>query len=120
MKVVLIMGYCGVCRREELTNMSVNDVEYKADSILISVPKTKNNVSRLFAVTDTKWINIIKTYTNLRPSHINSNRFFLNYRNGSCTVQPIGINKIGKMPDDLVIVVKLFIQHTRYHGPFWL
>ncbi|KAB0805158.1 hypothetical protein PPYR_02128 [Photinus pyralis] len=54
MKVVLIMGYCGACRREELTNMSVNGVEYKADSILISVPKTKNNVSRLFAVTDTK------------------------------------------------------------------
>ncbi|CAH1374579.1 unnamed protein product, partial [Tenebrio molitor] len=28
MKIALIMGYCGACRREELTIMSVNDVDF--------------------------------------------------------------------------------------------
>jgi integrase len=59
------MGYCGACRREELTIMSVNDVDFKSVSILVSIPKTKTNKPRLFAITDSESIDLIKTYHNL-------------------------------------------------------
>ncbi|KAK5649505.1 hypothetical protein RI129_000534 [Pyrocoelia pectoralis] len=106
-KVVLIMGYSGACRREELTNISVEDVEFKSDSVFVSVPKTKTNVSRLFVVSDLEWIRLIQTYAGLRPPHTTSRRFFLNYRNGSCTIQPIGINKIGQMPKTIAMFLDL-------------
>ncbi|KAK9687559.1 hypothetical protein QE152_g36180 [Popillia japonica] len=51
-KIVLIMGYTGACRRDELTNMSIHDLEFKSDIILVTVPKTKNNIVRVFAITD--------------------------------------------------------------------
>jgi hypothetical protein len=78
------MGYCGACRREELTIMSVNDVNFKSDSILVSIPKTKTNKPCLFAITDNEWIDLIKTYHNLRPKNVTHSRFFLTYRNGYC------------------------------------
>jgi integrase len=54
------MGYNAACRQEELTNMSVDDIDYKSDSIIVTVPKTKNNVPRMFAITNKQWIEIIK------------------------------------------------------------
>lgn len=105
-KVVLIMGYCGAMRREELTHMSIDDVDFKTDMILVTVPKTKTNVSRLFAITEHYWIACIRKYVDLRPSNTSSRRFFFNYRNGKCTNQPIGINKIGQMPK----VIATFLQ----------
>lgn len=73
------MGYTGACRREELLNMSLCDMEFKSDVIVVTVPKTKNNVARVFAVTNNTWINLIKKYAALRPKHITHQRFFLSH-----------------------------------------
>ena len=78
--------------------MSVDDIQVKEDTIFINVPKTKNKVSRLFAVTDHGWIQLIKQYLALRPKHATTKRFFLTYRNERCTTSPIGINKISQTP----------------------
>ena len=37
----------------------------------------------------------------VRPSTTTVDRFFLTYRNGRCINQPIGKNKVGKMPHDI-------------------
>lgn len=87
--------------------MSTKDIEYKSDTILVSVPKTKTNVPRLFAVTNPVWTNLIKKYAKLRPDHVNNQRFFLTYHNGRCTTQPIGINKMGQMPKAIAAFLKL-------------
>lgn len=101
------MGYTGACRRDELTNMSIHDLEFKSDIILVTVPKTKNNIVRVFAITDERWITLIKKYVALRPKNINHSRFFLTYRNGYCISCPIGINTIGKMPKLIADFLKL-------------
>ncbi|KAK9759087.1 hypothetical protein QE152_g244 [Popillia japonica] len=123
------MGYTGACRRDELTNMSIHDLEFKSDIILVTVPKTKNNIVRVFAITDEiilvtvpktknnivrvfaitdeRWITLIKTYVALRPKNINHSRFFLTYSNGYCISCPIGINTIGKMPKFIADFLKL-------------
>ncbi|KAB0804449.1 hypothetical protein PPYR_01419 [Photinus pyralis] len=90
--LALYLGYAGACRRDEITNMSTDDVDYKEDTILVRVPKTKTNVARLFVITDAHWLLLIKKYANLRPCSTATKRFFLTYRNGRCTTSPIGIN----------------------------
>lgn len=101
------MGFNGACRREELTNMSIDDIEYNLDSIMVSVPKTKNNVPRMFAITEGKWIELIKKYAKLRPENTTNKRFFLTYRSGKCVNCPMGINTIGKVPREIAKFLKL-------------
>lgn len=105
--MALIIGYSGACRREELTNLKCSNMEFKEDKILVSISKTKNYMPRLFAITNKKWIDIIKIYSKLRPAHAEHDRFFINYIRGKCTVQPIGLNKIGNMPKVIAKYLKL-------------
>ncbi|XP_031333003.1 uncharacterized protein LOC116163272 isoform X2 [Photinus pyralis] len=106
-KVILIIGYFGACRREELKNLLTDDIDYKSDSIFVTVPKTKTKRPRLFAITNAMWIGLIKEYACLRPVHITHKRFFIFYRQGRCTVQPIGLNKVGEMPRIIARYLKL-------------
>ncbi|KAK4887130.1 hypothetical protein RN001_003401 [Aquatica leii] len=106
-KVILIIGFNGACRRDELLNLSTDDIEFKQDSIIISLPKTKNNILRTFAITDTNWIELIKEYAKLRPTKTNHKRFFVTYRNGRCINSPIGINTIGKISKNIAVYLKL-------------
>lgn len=87
--------------------MNMNDVEVKSDIITVTVPKTKTNVPRLFAITETPWIQLVEKYVQLRPTHSSNNRFFLTYRRGRCTTSPIGINKMGAAPKEIAKFLKL-------------
>lgn len=49
-------------------------------------------------VGNTNLLDIIRAYMVLRPTHINHNRFFINYIHEKCTVQPVGVHKIGRVP----------------------
>ncbi|KAK4881350.1 hypothetical protein RN001_004669 [Aquatica leii] len=91
MKNALIIGYSGACRLEELMFLSIKDIEFKIDSIIVSIPKTKNNVPQVF----------------LRPAHTPHDRYFLTYREGKCSILPIGINKIGQMPKSIATFLNL-------------
>lgn len=99
------MGISGACRREELCKMSINDIEFKGDVILVSVPETKNNVPRRFAITNPEWINLLLKYKELRPGA--TQRFFCTYRNGRCINSSVGINTIGKIPSQVAEYLKL-------------
>lgn len=103
----MIIGYNGACRRDELINLTVDDINYTPDMIIISISKTKNNISRVFVITDKVWIDLIKKYYNLRPVNISHKRFFLTYRNGQCINSPMGINIMGKVPKEIACFLKL-------------
>ncbi|KAJ3621923.1 hypothetical protein MTP99_002467 [Tenebrio molitor] len=45
MKVMLIIGISGACRREELTFLDVKNITDKGSYIIIQIPDTKTNVS---------------------------------------------------------------------------
>ncbi|KAF5282881.1 hypothetical protein FQR65_LT14184 [Abscondita terminalis] len=107
MKVILIIGYNGASRREELTKLRVEDLVIKSDRIIVSIPKTKNYIPRTFAITDKTWMELIKKYLNLRPTHVTNNRFFLTYRSGYCINSPIGINMMGKISKHIATYLKL-------------
>lgn len=87
--------------------MKVQDIETHGRLILVRIPDTENNTkSRSFRIDD-EFYDIVKQYQNLRPPQITTDRFFLNYKNGVCTVHAVGKNKLGGMPKAVAIYLKL-------------
>jgi integrase len=110
--VVLIIGITGACRKQELLNLKVNDVEDLGEFMKIMLPITKTKVPREFTVTkghfkDLNLVDMVRKYATLRPSHTPHARFFINYKKGRCTVQPVGINTFGGLPSKIANFLEL-------------
>lgn len=86
----------GACRRQELYELKYDDVKNIGETFLVQLVNTKNKKPRSFTITG-KYYNICKQYVNLRPNECQNPQFFLNFQNKKCTVQTVGINKIGNM-----------------------
>nr|XP_023029625.1 uncharacterized protein LOC111517651 [Leptinotarsa decemlineata] len=107
-KVVLIMGYFGGCRSQELLNMNISDIEDRDSVMVVNVPKSKTGVSKKFTVVDEKEFSalpLLRLYMSLRPKGIE--RFFLSFRQNKCTSQPIGKNMFGKIPSKIAMYLGL-------------
>ncbi|XP_015118410.1 uncharacterized protein LOC107042053 isoform X2 [Diachasma alloeum] len=106
-QAALVIGLLGACRRKELTNMRTDDLERSYSDkdrekknlmILAKIPLSKNGEARSFIIKG-EFYNIVLRYANLRPKNLDHHRFFINYQNDKCTKQPIGINKMGNVPN---------------------
>ena len=95
----MIIALNGACRKQELREIKLQDIEDTGNSLIIKVPNIKNKTSRTFVISE-HFYSICKQYINLRPKGNQSNTlpFFLNYQNGKCTTQCVGINKLGNVP----------------------
>ncbi|KAJ8964300.1 hypothetical protein NQ317_016778 [Molorchus minor] len=49
-KVVAVMGILGACRREELCQMSLNNIEDLGNTLVVNIPDSKTRVTRTFTV----------------------------------------------------------------------
>jgi integrase len=70
MKVALLLGICGACRREELLSLRVGDIVEQGSSLFITLSDTKTHSKRVFSVTaDGEAVNALKLYRviNLLP-----------------------------------------------------
>lgn len=104
---MVAIGLAGACRRIELCNLTIEDVTDLNSVFLVRLKNTKNKIPRSFTVTDS-FYDICKKYVGCRPTDVKNNgRFFLNYKNGKCTKQPVGINKIGGMAKEIATFLKL-------------
>jgi integrase len=108
----LIFGIFGACRREEITNLMRRDVQDKGEFIWITLPNTKTKITREFAITDgniqgISCLDLFRKYMDLRPSQTKHDRFFLTYRGGKCTQQPVGVNTIGGIPKKIATALGL-------------
>lgn len=112
MKVAMIIGLGGACRREELTNLLLDDVKDEGQffRFVISNKKTKNYREFFITSGDIEGLNlveVIRNYIRLRPVGTDHNRFFVGYRNGKCTRQPVGINTFGSMAKKIASFLNL-------------
>lgn len=116
MKMVVVMGVMGACRCEELVSLKTTDIEDHGSVLVVNIMKTKNDRSRSFVVNGVEGkgfngLEIYRKYTALRPSTLGEGRFFLCYRSGKCTVQPVGINTLSKIPKLMANYLKLKDAH---------
>lgn len=108
MKVVLIFGLNGACRRAELYNLTVNDIEDTGKMLVITLHDTKTKKRRIFTVgSECNGYEIYHKYSRLRPKTVKHNRFFIYYNHGKCTIQVIGINTFAKIPQKVAEYLKL-------------
>jgi hypothetical protein len=116
MKIPLLMGIFGACQCQELTNMKINDVEDKGSYLCVAIPDSKTNKPRSFTIiaegSPINAVEICKKYISLRPTNVSHNRFFLNYKNNKCTVQPVGINTLSKIPSKIASYLSLPDPHS--------
>ncbi|XP_046615650.1 UTP--glucose-1-phosphate uridylyltransferase isoform X1 [Neodiprion virginianus] len=105
-KVALIFGLFGACRNGELCSLTTNDVIDHGKIIEVTLKHTKNKNTRSFCI-EGEPLGLIKTYRSLRPENATVDRFFLTYRNGKCTNQPLGKNKFGSMPKEIAKFLQL-------------
>jgi integrase len=105
MKVALLFGICGACRREELHSLHVGDIVEQGSSLFITLSDTKTHSKRVFSVTaDGEAVNALELYRKyavLRPLNVQHDYFFFAYRNQKCTVQRVGIHSFNylKLPN---------------------
>lgn len=102
-----IIAISGACRKQELKNINIEDIQDTGKTLIIKISNTKTNTARSFVVPETYYA-ICKKYINLRPAGGNTNNtFFLNYQNERCTKQSVGINKIGSVPKQIALFLNL-------------
>ncbi|XP_031342149.1 uncharacterized protein LOC116170098 [Photinus pyralis] len=119
-KVCMIIGITGACRRDELRKMSICDIEDKGNMLVITIPQTKTGKKRIFTITDeiletVHVLELFRKYLVLRPSHTPHNTFFINYRNGKCSTQVVGVHTFGKIPSLIAQYLKI-PNFTNYTG----
>lgn len=134
-KVAVLLGIFGACRKGELTSMKTKDITDYGDHLFVRIPVTKTGVERSFIVVGhvdpaLDALAYFRKYVALRPTftedHPHKSRFFLQYRKGKCSRQPIGSNTFGKMPSRVATFLKLenvqrYTGHAlRRTGTTWL
>lgn len=100
------MGIMGACRKHELYQMKTTHFTDLNSAVLVAVPDTKTKIVRNFTITG-QYYQIYKKYASLRPAHITGSWFFINYQKGKCTIQRIGLNKLGTMGKEIAKYLKL-------------
>lgn len=110
-QVCLIIGICGACRSSEMLNLRIQDVEKHSEKLLlIKLLETKTKINRSFVIRE-EYCAIINKYIALRPDKIKTDRILLQYLNGKCKRQPMGINKIGEVPKKIAQFLNLEDVH---------
>lgn len=103
-KVATAFGIYGACRRHELHNLCVDDVDVEGNILVVHIRDTKNYKPRTFTVVPDGVVNCVALYNkyiSLRPKNVKCNKLFLFYRGGKCSCQPVGINTFGKFPMEI-------------------
>lgn len=86
--------------------MLLDDIEFKDDIIVVTIPHTKNGSSRKFVITEPLWVNIVKNYLAIRKP-VGIARAFISFRNGKPSKQVIGHNTISGVPKMVATFLKL-------------
>ncbi len=69
---MLAFGIPGVCRGDELTKLTINNVNCNVDDIVMKITDTRTKETKVFVV-DGEFVNIIREYMKLRP---NDDKFY--------------------------------------------
>ncbi|KAB0794072.1 hypothetical protein PPYR_13692 [Photinus pyralis] len=100
------MGVMGGCRRHELHQMTMSNINDLGSAVIVTIPNTRTKFLRTFTITGYHY-EFFKKYADLRPDNITDSSFFLNYRNGRCGTMRVGINKFGAMGKVIAKYLKL-------------
>lgn len=113
-KVAMLFGIAGACRRDELYNMKIEDIKDNGSYISVVIPNTKTNIQRSFTIVNQEndidminYLEIVRKYLNLRLQYSKLSQLFLSMRNGKICNQVVGRNTIGSWPSKIAKCLNL-------------
>ncbi|XP_066256697.1 protein tramtrack, alpha isoform-like isoform X6 [Euwallacea similis] len=106
-KVIFIIGVYGQCKRDELNNLKVQDVEDSGGILYVKFKDSNQKKSRTCTISEARFLEICRKYICLRPAGMNNSRFFIRYADGKCFRSPMGIHKIGGVPREVARYLNL-------------
>ena len=97
---------------DELKKMTTDDVQDKGNIIIVTITDFKTGKRRTFTITNElceglNSIELYRKYLSLRPPHTPHKYFFVFYRLGKCSIQPVGIQSFSKIPSQIATFLKL-------------
>lgn len=119
LQVVCAFGLCGACRSHELAAVIMENIVRYEDMFFVTTPRELTKTAdkdNAFGITGESF-HVVKKYEALHPSHVKTDRFFLNFQKGKCTVQVIGKSKFYGMPRHIAEFLKL-PDPEKYTGNF--
>lgn len=83
--------------RGTICELKTADIQDSGSILVVILHDTKTKKKRVFTVTsECDGIKLYRKYSKLRPANVTNERFFLFYKNGKCSVQPVGIKQLCK------------------------
>lgn len=105
-----IFGVIGACSIDDLLRLEKDHVADDGEEFVVTIPKKyENETDKSFTVSKPYYATV-KKYIQARVSKDRkdkTNRFFLYYKNGKCTNQPIGIHGLSKIPRNIALYLNL-------------
>lgn len=105
---------------DELKKMALDDVQDMGNILIVTITDFNTGKRRTFTITnemceDVNPIELFRKYLSLRPSHTPHKYFFVFYRLGKCTIQPVGVQSFSKIPTQIANFLNLPNANT-YKG----
>lgn len=97
MKVVMILGILGVCRREKICQLTLDSIKDLDTSLMVKITDTKTKIPQSFTIVEKAYLDFYRKYMALLKIHGN----WKSPRN------PVGINTIEKIPAAVAKYLKL-------------
>lgn len=96
-KTAFIFAVFGCLRSQNLRRLTVEDVVEDGEQFSVRIDDRSNRTkSRSFTISG-PYYHVVKKYVALRPHRTPIDVFFVHYREGKCTTQPIGRAKFSQM-----------------------
>lgn len=102
----MAFGISGACRREEMYNLTTDDVHDNDSLFKIDITHTKTDKPRSFVISE-EFHRIIKQYIDLKPKETSLKKLFIKFQNGKCYRQPVGIHKFENIPKEIATYLDL-------------
>ena len=106
-----MLGIVGGCRREELYNISLDDVQDTSSQFVVTIPISKTHQKRVFTVINEvegiKFLELYRRYVKLRSKNLPHKTLLVGCRNGRCISQRVGIHTIGAIPSKIAEFLEL-------------
>ncbi|KAJ8967562.1 hypothetical protein NQ317_008725 [Molorchus minor] len=106
--VGLILGIAGACRTDELVNLTVDDIEDVGSSLIVKFQTLRQRFHESLWLP--MWEICLNCFENTCPFVLpmsSISAFFLYYKAGKCSSQPVGKNTMGKIPSVVASYLKL-------------
>ena len=90
----------------EFTKLIVQDVKNTGNQFIFSLKDTKTGYPRSFVI-GAQYYNLVNRYVALRPTGMDTDRFFVRYVDGGCTREVIGKHTVAKVPKTIAEFLNL-------------